>query len=610
MAVDTDDSWLDMMEGFSLFDEDANDDEDSALATAISQSLEEASCQEKTETRKKKKTLDAPPADRSCNHNIVGLQNLGATCYMNALIQSLYFTPGFKERLFRMSPTALGVPADTKDITAQTVRRIPLELQRLMGDLAMKDVSSVSTVRLTDSFGWNDRSELRAQHDVQELNRILFEAITLSLKGTHEEDLIESLYGGSVVREMICLGSCCSTNTSHREEPMQDLTVNVSGVHELSASLAQEFVAEERFEGDNQVRCPGCNVKSDATRTTKLGRIPKVLTIALNRFTYDWQRGRRQKLTSSFAFPTTLNVTPYCCDKTVSATSRKAREYVLYSVVVHGGGAGSGHYTAFVRDFAGQGRWEAPKHEKPASGLKRSSKHGPTHSGTSGDEWTTVTSGGSRKPAQGTNGDGALLHDAGVGDDGSGGDAVGRAEVAMGSATAPAWFKCNDGSVSVADETDLTSVYSGSQCAYMLFYVQQAHLDAITSENHTGGHATDGSGRSSSAEASKEDSDVGMTPSSPGEWQYQLPSHLAAAVAAENAVLQQQRQTYDAMVNAIDVDVWTPAGLCYDVDGNALLLDAGPRMESGDGDPDDDTYGINAASILPCGVVWVRYFAT
>eukprot|EP00041_Stephanoeca_diplocostata_P025795 m.683287 g.683287 ORF g.683287 m.683287 type:complete len:1529 (-) comp22828_c1_seq5:341-4927(-) len=351
---------------------------------------------------------------------------------------------------------------------------------------------------------------------------------------------------------MTCLGKCCENNTSHREEIIHDLTVNVSGVHDLNESLAQEFVVEERFNGDNQVRCPGCDRKSDATRRTKLKRAPKVLTIALNRFTYDWERGRRQKLTTSFAFPTTLNVTPYCCDKTISTTSRKDREYVLYSVVVHGGGARSGHYTAFVRDFAGQGQWESPRRNQHTSSHCSSNHNSarvpPSTNGCSEGEWTTVSSGGPRRPPQaGTAVDDEL--GAVPSSDASGADAPRASAMAT-------WFKCNDGSVTPADTADLATVYSGSQCAYMLFYVQQTHLDSTVPLPDTTGNA-----------------DVDARPSTSllGGWQYPLPAHLAQAVDAENTALQTQRQAYDAAVNAIDIAVWTPRDLHYDVDGNALV---------------------------------------
>ena len=46
------------------------------------------------------------PADSTTR--LVGLKNQGATCYMNSLIQTLRWTPGFRERLFGLGADQLG----------------------------------------------------------------------------------------------------------------------------------------------------------------------------------------------------------------------------------------------------------------------------------------------------------------------------------------------------------------------------------------------------------------------------------------------------------------------------------------------------------------------
>ena len=49
--------------------------------------------------------------------------------------------------------------------------------------MMMLDQSSCNPEGLTSSFGWSGRDEV-VQHDVQELNRVLFNAIEQSLVGT------------------------------------------------------------------------------------------------------------------------------------------------------------------------------------------------------------------------------------------------------------------------------------------------------------------------------------------------------------------------------------------------------------------------------------------
>jgi len=83
-------------------------------------------------------------------------------------------TPEFCRRLFSLSASELGrLENQESSSVAGKVRVIPLELQRLLGRLLLLDVMAVSTQHLTCSFGWDNHEE-RDQHDVQELNRILF----------------------------------------------------------------------------------------------------------------------------------------------------------------------------------------------------------------------------------------------------------------------------------------------------------------------------------------------------------------------------------------------------------------------------------------------------
>ena len=54
-----------------------------------------------------------------------GLSNQGATCYMNSLLQTLYFTPEFRRALYQWQY------GTEKDGAAELC--IPLQLQRLFG---------------------------------------------------------------------------------------------------------------------------------------------------------------------------------------------------------------------------------------------------------------------------------------------------------------------------------------------------------------------------------------------------------------------------------------------------------------------------------------------
>jgi ubiquitin carboxyl-terminal hydrolase 40 len=118
----------------------------------------------------------------------------------------------FEENLFSLTPEELGLtPQDNGQQGKQRI--ILIELQRLFAQMSLLDQGACSTIKLTDSFGWSNNEEMQ-QHDVQELNRILFSAIEHSLVNTKQAKLIKELYCGTYVNKIKCL-SCL--NIGERE---------------------------------------------------------------------------------------------------------------------------------------------------------------------------------------------------------------------------------------------------------------------------------------------------------------------------------------------------------------------------------------------------------
>ncbi|NXN99487.1 UBP40 hydrolase, partial [Rhinopomastus cyanomelas] len=304
---------------------------------------------------KKSKPRDSePPAPRDFT-NLSGIKNQGGTCYLNSLLQTLLFTPEFREALFSLGPEELGTLDDSSKPDAK-VRIIPLQLQRLFAQLLLLDQQAASTTDLTESFGWNSHEEMR-QHDVQELNRILFSALETSLVGTSGHDLINRLYHGIVVNQIVCK-EC--KNVSERQEDFLDLTVAVKGVSGLEEALWNMYVEEEYFEKENLYRCGSCDKLVEASKSAKLRKLPPFLTVSLLRFNFDFERCERYKETSCYTFPTQINLRPFC-----EQTERDESEYMyeLFSVIIHKGGCYGGHYHVYVRDVDELGNWQLQEEE-------------------------------------------------------------------------------------------------------------------------------------------------------------------------------------------------------------------------------------------------------
>ncbi|XP_031703840.1 ubiquitin carboxyl-terminal hydrolase 40 isoform X1 [Anarrhichthys ocellatus] len=313
---------------------------------------------------------DEPPPPRG-RSNLCGIKNQGGTCYLNSLLQTLLFTPEFREELFSLGAAELGCLED-KEEPGVKVRVIPLELQKLFASLLLVDQQSASTANLTNSFGWNS-SEGTNQHDVQELNRILFSALEHSLVGTTGSTFIHQLYHGTIVNSIVCKE--CG-NVSQRQEDFLDLTVCVCGMSSLEEALWNMFVEEEMFEGSNLYRCAQCDRLVTAAKSAKLKKLPPFMTMSLLRFSFDFAKCERYKETGRYSFPLTINLLPFC-EETDAEDSDYC--YELFSVIIHKGGCYGGHYHVYIRDIDQLGQWEPPEEEcKPKTQKKVTEEVKPT----------------------------------------------------------------------------------------------------------------------------------------------------------------------------------------------------------------------------------------
>eukprot|EP01006_Ploeotia_vitrea_P038009 TRINITY_DN66192_c8_g1_i3.p1 TRINITY_DN66192_c8_g1~~TRINITY_DN66192_c8_g1_i3.p1 ORF type:complete len:1232 (+),score=694.70 TRINITY_DN66192_c8_g1_i3:155-3850(+) len=279
----------------------------------------------------------------------VGLLNQGATCYLNSLIQALYMTPEFRRAVFEWHFDA------AKEGSEEFC--IPRQVQRLFARLALSRRGAVGTKELTHSFNWSSAEAFR-QHDIQELMRVLFDALERTLHLDPNNTFVNTLYQGTMVDYLSCK-SCKFAR--ERQDSFLDISVVIQNVATLNEAL-RNFVQPEMLVGDNQWRCSGCNEKVDAEKGLKFTSLPKVLTVHLKRFVYDFNKNGRVKVNSTLRFDETLDmsqlVNPSGDDDQDDKGNNNNKDnnkpktslrYVLFAVLMHSGTAMGGHYFAYIR---------------------------------------------------------------------------------------------------------------------------------------------------------------------------------------------------------------------------------------------------------------------
>ena len=241
-----------------------------------------------------------------------GLVNMGATCYINTLIQSLYMNADFRNLILSLPPGS-----DTELNS----------LQALFAELRYSNLAQVSPLAFLEKFS----IKLNLQEDATEFSTLFLNWLDERVGGRR----ICRLFEGEIEHTTTC--TQCNHSSVTRERFLE-IRLDITGPKTLQSLLDESFNAEDLIEG---YRCSGACGITLAVRRTRIAKLPKYLRVVLNRYKYSWEGGREK-----LSFPVSVPLRGL-----VVKAGQMTVEYTCDGLLEHHSNvASSGHYTAFLRE--------------------------------------------------------------------------------------------------------------------------------------------------------------------------------------------------------------------------------------------------------------------
>uniref|UniRef100_A0A3B3QE85 Ubiquitin carboxyl-terminal hydrolase n=1 Tax=Paramormyrops kingsleyae TaxID=1676925 RepID=A0A3B3QE85_9TELE len=299
---------------------------------------------------------------------LVGLRNLGNTCFMNSILQCLSNTRDLRDYCLHSSHRR-DLNNNSRAHTALMEEFAKL-IQTLWTSSASEAVSPSEFKTQIQKYaprfvGYN-------QQDAQEFLRFLLDGLHNEVNRiavrprAHMEDLdhlpddekgkrmwnkyleredskVVDLFVGQLKSSLTC-SECgyCSTVF----DPFWDLSLPIAKKTYGEVSLMdciRLFTKEDMLDGDEKPTCYRCKGRKKCTKKFTIQKFPKILVLHLKRFSE--ARVRTSKLSTFVNFPLKdLDLREFASDNSVHAV------YNLYAVSNHSGTTMGGHYTSYCRN--------------------------------------------------------------------------------------------------------------------------------------------------------------------------------------------------------------------------------------------------------------------
>ncbi|CAD8045417.1 unnamed protein product [Paramecium sonneborni] len=297
------------------------------------------------------------------SHGFVGLKNLGATCYINSLLQQFYMNKHLRKGILNgqimitemKAPlvfdniSAVDLPVLQRKLTDHTLHQLQLVFIQLQ-ESVKQYINPHLFIKTLKGFD-GEVINVLIQQDCNEFFNLITDKLEQDQKFTNQSNLIPQLLGGTLVNEIKSLEADFDFRRE-KEEPF--LTVSIDIKHKKCLEEALDlFVKGDVLDGENKYLCEEVQRKIDVQKRQYFKKLPNTFIFHLKRFEFDYNTMLRIKINDYFEFPQEINMFKWTRDSIVENMEIEDMSdymYILKGVLVHIGSAEGGHYYSFIRD--------------------------------------------------------------------------------------------------------------------------------------------------------------------------------------------------------------------------------------------------------------------
>ncbi|KAJ7390778.1 Ubiquitin carboxyl-terminal hydrolase 34 [Desmophyllum pertusum] len=242
---------------------------------------------------------------------LVGMINLGATCYMASCMQQLYMMPQARAAILNSRITVM------------------LNMRQVKERLTTLKPSAEHTQWTNKPLNTGEQKDM-TEFFTDLIGKI--EEMSPALKV-----LVRDLFCGEISNNVVSLD--CSHVSKTREE-FYSVRCTVADMKSLYESL-DEVTIKDTLDGDNMYTCSQCGKKVRAEKRACFQVLPRILCFNTMRYAFNMVTMMKEKVNTHFSFPLQLNMAPYTEDFLMGDKQDQDPQldpsywYQLIGVVVH-----------------------------------------------------------------------------------------------------------------------------------------------------------------------------------------------------------------------------------------------------------------------------------